>query len=615
MRGGNAPQVTRPAARSSLLVVLILALVASLVPAPGASAALSPAVTNGDVVQRDRYDAMWSSIVSVRPAPGPAIGRPHNDHARHSCGGTLIRRDVVLTAAHCVTGEGAVVGVRTVLVGTRRLGTGARSFGESVPVTQIAVHPGWSESGDSLAWDFALLKLARPATRGTTMPLVGASERALWGGGSGLAGPNAFVAGWGMAATSLAGYLEEGMRIPLDGGDDEDDERNPFAQQRELHEAATPLLPDRLCASTDSSMKQDAREFDPRSMLCGGTSDTTKGTESDRKGACFGDSGGPLVVRAPDGSPRQVGVVSWGPGEMLEPCNRISVYSRVDAARDWIDQVLGEFDAPAAIALPDRATATDLGRAGIRVTWPTITGEYTSLRLHREVGLLEGLRGITGEVPEHIVQRFRSIKLRVEVARAGAGTDALNVQGLAPSPAWSRTPLRFRIEAITASGRRVLGPSMQVTPIVDSRRPSAPGAPRRIGALYGAPVLGWSTSTDDDCVSAYVLEVRRGGRRGWTEHSSVPIERCVAPPRSSSYIDYDEGSYEEPGWRPSRRALFELPKGTYFARVVALDRAGNRGVGRPVRVRVPRYVEDLALDPECRVRGANVVCTYPKDEY
>jgi hypothetical protein len=38
-------------------------------------------------------------------------------------------------------------------------------------------------------------------------------------------------------------------------------------------------------------------------------------------------------------------------------------------------------------------------------------------------------------------------------------------------------------------------------------------------------------------------------------------------------------------------------------------------VSPTTRVFVPRMVEDLWLDDECKVRGANVVCTYPKDDY
>jgi secreted trypsin-like serine protease len=616
---GNVASVTTFRARTIPVLLIALAattLAAALVPSAGAEVTVQ--VTNGTIVDRARFDEQWRSVVSIRPHAIAGARGGHRDKSRHTCGGTLVRPDIVVTAAHCMaTNFGAEgVGRGTVLVGTRRLAASTDSYGESIPIADVMIHPRFANSFlglGSLAFDVAVIKLVRPATRGATMPLIAADEDALWGGGNGLSGDRAIVAGWGVRGTelpsesfpmrtaaaqgSIGGSLAARVgafvdawtdSAPGNGGFDED----AWTTQAELREVGIPLLPDRLCASTDSSMKQSAATFEPETMLCGGTPDTVKGIDSDREGACMGDSGGPLVVDAADGTPRLVGIVSWGPSEQ-GPCNRASVFTRVDGVRTWIGDAIAELDTTPTVVMPTSVTSTNVGRSAIRVSWSDVVGAHSSVRLVREIRLVDLLP--PGLSIDQLVEDdsqladLTSYSMRMEVARGGFGTSALNVKGVLPRAANSDRVDRFRLEARLPSGRLVQSQELRVTPRTDRRAPSRPRRPKRVAVHQGAVVLGWSTVRDDECVNGYLLELRptSGTNRSWIPHSFVATGQCEplqmwesAPTRFNS---------------PTRRTLFDVKRGTYLARVVAVDLAGNRAVSPTTRVVVPRMVKDLGL--------------------
>ncbi|AKF09778.1 S1 family peptidase [Sandaracinus amylolyticus] len=60
------------------------------------------------------------------------------------------------------------------------------------------------------------------------------------------------------------------------------------------------------------------------------------------RGVCFGDSGGPLMVVAEDSSVRVIGALSYGDPDCVGRDN----YTRVDLARAWIEENVGETPAP-----------------------------------------------------------------------------------------------------------------------------------------------------------------------------------------------------------------------------------------------------------------------------
>lgn len=238
-----------------------------------------PEVVGGHIAKPGRWPFMVS-LVDKQTA---------TNRDAHFCGGSLISKRDVLTAAHCAFPDDA--GYIQVLIGTQDFASGGRR----VNVTRITQHPSYGTAGaDS---DVAVLRLAEDVT--DIQPV-----------------------------TFMTTVTQEDQYAPVDamsyGMGWGEMEVKPHAPRR-LHDVKVPIVDRDVCNGPD------AYNGDVDStMICAGYQQGGKDT-------CQGDSGGPLVVR--DAAKKwnlQVGVVSWGIG-CAEP-NYYGVYSRLGTLGAWVKE-------------------------------------------------------------------------------------------------------------------------------------------------------------------------------------------------------------------------------------------------------------------------------------
>ncbi len=234
-----------------------------------------------------------------------------------TCTGSLIDRDIVLTAAHCLADP--TTSQVVVLFGLTDINLD-RSL--MIPAVRGVIHENFNNQMDphTEVWnDIALLKLNSAAPENFKLaqlpPIVKASNLQI--------GSQLTLAGYGITNSVIRKVVK-------------DKRGRQRLVELQGQGAGTLRVIDQINVVAITANESEI------------TLDQTQ-----NKGACHGDSGGPAFIKQNNGALVLVGVTSRGT-ESLGNCNEKSVYTGVAFHLNWIQQNIQKLHAPSTPALAKR---------------------------------------------------------------------------------------------------------------------------------------------------------------------------------------------------------------------------------------------------------------------
>ncbi|XP_050072357.1 uncharacterized protein LOC126560440 [Anopheles maculipalpis] len=223
--------------------------------------------------------------------------------AEYQCGGVLVSRRFVATAAHCIQ----QARLKDILIYLGELDTqNSGKIVEPLPaekhrVEMKIVHPKFIfRMTQPDRYDLALLKLTRPAGYKSHILPICLPMRPLE-----LVGRKGIIAGWGKTNANMG---QTGTNI--------------------LRTAAVPIISTKECLRWHNSKKINVELFNE--MFCAGHSDG-------HQDACLGDSGGPLIIND-RGRYTLIGITSAGFGCGVD--HQPGIYHNVQKTIKWIQSVI-----------------------------------------------------------------------------------------------------------------------------------------------------------------------------------------------------------------------------------------------------------------------------------
>ncbi|XP_019906429.1 chymotrypsin-like protease CTRL-1 [Esox lucius] len=218
----------------------------------------------------------------------------HGPNELHFCGGSLIAKHWVLTAAHCFTSTNT--SGLLIYLGLNNLQS-SKPKEMSRMVSQIICHPNYNT--ETLDNDLCLLKLSSSVTFNEYIrPVCLAAE-----GSTFYNGTTSWITGWGAVSNCLSSLVS-------------------LPSPQTLQEVSLPIVGNKQCTCLFADVTPITNNMLCAGLLAGG------------KDSCQGDSGGSMVIKQGQVWV-QAGIVSFGIG-----CGQADfpgVYTRVSQYQNWIN--------------------------------------------------------------------------------------------------------------------------------------------------------------------------------------------------------------------------------------------------------------------------------------